>query len=260
MPNLEDYFGVNIDAEFNAYIDSEAFQAWLDEHYPGTDAISFALLNNDFRSEWNWRNPLNRAHTLFSSVIWGDVATAMAPDGTMENVGSKLRFVLREGKDSVEAETLKHLVQPGDFPWQGAGTYRGFTGGVSGRTKREDWLIFCHLVDHLISLMDQVATLAGEFCDAIRNLPGCPRGLKYSNVTALKRGFDPLMSLREFLGDSDEGQHAVEILVDQAEITSFAVLYFMAYTGHIEQHHLLTDEDRLFIEQCLEDVKFAFAA
>lgn len=264
MPNLESYFGVNVHEEFTRYLVSVEFQKWLDTNYPGdTPSISFALFNNDFRSEWDWRDPfgnLNHLHGMW--VIWGDTADAMAPDGTMNNVESKLRFVLREGLDSVEAETNLHLVQPGDFPWQGAGTYRGFTGGVSGRKKREDWLIYCHLINHLIDLMNQVATEAFNACEVLRHLPNCPLRLKYMTVVAFKRGFDPTINLREFFGETIEDLRALEFLTTYLQLKTFADLFFLYavndlepnaqfYEGHVPMEMIL---------RRIHEATFSFAA
>jgi hypothetical protein len=218
------------------------------------------LLNNDYRSAWDWRNPLD--HVLLQAVIWGDVDAGMAPDGTMENVGGKLRFVLREGMDSVEAETSLHLVQPGDFPWQGAGTYRGFTGGVSGRTKREDWLIFCHLVDHLIDLMNQVAERAHATCEILRNLPCCPKGIKYMNVIALKRGFDPNIGLREFFGDSDAVVETLDALLKFVGVQSFAGMFLFYLDGTLEQYRPLRENEvsMRIIKERIAQITFSFAS
>lgn len=262
MPNLEDYFGVNVHEEFTNYLVSPELQKWLDTNYPGAHpSISFALLNNDFRSEWNWRNPLgNVDHVLIQSVIWGDVSAGLAPDGTMENVDAKLHFVVREGLDSVEAETHLYLVQPGDFPFQGAGTYRGFTGGVSGRTKREDWMIFCHLVDYLIDLLNQVAERANETCAALRNLDGCPKGLKYMDVIALKRDFDYDAKLWEVFADTEEGNRVAGVLSGQLGLETMVQVLFWEYQGNLKVGHIITDADRKVIEEHIEKVKFAFAA
>lgn len=264
MPDLEDFFGVDVDTEFTRYLSSPKLKAWLDTNYPGDQpSISFALLNNDYRSEWDWRDPLgNRSHTLIKFVIWGDVEAGMAPDGTMDNVGSKLRFVVREGMDSVEAETNLYLVQPGDFPLEGAGTYRGFTGGVSGRKKREDWLIFCHLVDYLINLMNQVARQAHATCEVLRALPNCPSGIKYMNVIALKRDFDPEISLWEFFGDSEGAAETLDVLTDFVGVQSFADMFFLYLDGRLEQYRPLKESEvsMRIIKERVEQVTFAFAA
>lgn len=264
MPDLEDYFGVDVEAEFNRYLDSPEFISWLDTNYPGDNpSISFALLNNDYRSEWDWRNPLgNRAHVLLRAVIWGDVEAGMAPDGTMQNVGGKLRFVLREGMDSVEAETNLHLVQAGDFPWQGAGTHRGFTGGVSGRTKREDWMIFCHLVDYLIDLMNQVAERAHATCEILRNLEGCPVGVKYMNVIALKQDFDPNIDLRELLGDSEGAAETLADLTEFVGLKTFAGMLHSYMSGKLEMYRPFKESEShmRIVKEHIDQATFAFAA
>lgn len=261
MPDLDDYYGVDVGEALNRYIHSEGFGAWLDATYPGDHpSISFVTLNNDFRSEWDWRNPLNPAHIQFSWVIWGDFDAAMAPDGTMQNIEGKLRFVLRENMNSVEAETMKYLVQAGDFPFQGAGTYKGFTGGVSGRSKREDWQIYCHLIDYLVDLMDQVATEASKACDVLRDKPNCPKGLKYMNVKAFKRGFDPEVSLREFFDDTPEGRDVISILVDKLGCQTFDQLYFWFLDGDVEGNPNFSDENKATIYGHINRAAFSFAA
>jgi hypothetical protein len=40
--------------------------------------------------------------------------------------------------DWIEGEFAAELVEPGDFPWEGVGIYRGYTGGVSGLVEESD--------------------------------------------------------------------------------------------------------------------------
>lgn len=186
--DLENFFGIDAKAQFELYLDSDEFVEWLEANCPATDPeypdpVSFALLNPDWRDFYDWRNPFGGNNLLFSYVASGDVVAGMEPDGTMENVEHKLRFVLRTGLNSVEAQTRLDLVRPGDFPHEGAGTYRGYTGGVSGRKAPQDWIIFCHLVDKLIEILQQIGAQANARCDIERKVPDCKVGTKYLNVT-----------------------------------------------------------------------------
>lgn len=175
--DLENFFGVNVRSQFEAYVDSPEFDAWLKANTNGSDPVSFAVLENRQRDDWHWTAPLRNC--TFRYVVSGYVGKGMEPDGTMENVERKLRFVLRTGLNSVEARTRPDLIQPGDFPHEGAGTYRGYTGGVSGRKAPEDWRIFCHLVDKLIELLGTVGTKVLNKCDELRKDPNALVGTKY---------------------------------------------------------------------------------
>ncbi len=73
-------------------------------------------------------------------------------EGLQENVERKLTFVARTGLPSSEARNRPDLVERGDFPWEGAGIYRGYFGGVSGFKEESDWWAFCRIVDKLIEL------------------------------------------------------------------------------------------------------------
>jgi hypothetical protein len=84
--------------------------------------------------------------------------------GLQANVDGKLAFVLRTGLDSSEAQTRADLVEPGDFPMAGAGTYRGYKGGVSGLAAADDWIVFCWIVDKVIQLRAAAAQAAISAC------------------------------------------------------------------------------------------------
>ena len=90
------------------------------------------------------------------------------PEGLLMNVVGKIRFYLRTGRNSVEALTRPDLVEPGDFPFEGAGEYRGYEGGVSGGRQESDWRWFCEIVDRYIELRVAAAKPAIEACKARR--------------------------------------------------------------------------------------------
>jgi hypothetical protein len=260
--DLQDFFGVNVLKRFETYLDSEEFKKWLEDEFPPTDPehvspISAVILDNDFRRFWDWRTPLK--HVLWQYVLSGDTAAALAPDGTIQNVGGKLRFVLRENKNSVEAQTHLYLVQPGDFPFQGAGTHRGFTGGVSGRKQEEDWAIFCHLVDHLISLLDQVVTQASETCQALRRLPGCPPGLKYMNVIALREDVDPSADVQEFFAGEGDLLMKARNAMSRARINTIAELIWTPNEEILRVEHV-GPRTMSFINERIKYITFQFAA
>ena len=107
----------------------------------GQDAeLSLVILRQGFVHDW--RDPLKEAAVWSTDFDKGD-----GEGGFVMNVERKLHFSLRTGLNSVEARYNKHLILPGDFPYQGAGWHRGFTGGVSGLKEESDWWVFCFCVD-----------------------------------------------------------------------------------------------------------------
>lgn len=177
--DLANYFGIDVEAQITDWFDGE-FTEEFRRRFSGRD-IGFFVLDNDRRSEWDSEIP--GVHTLLT-LFTGDEDVAFADDGVIDNVNHKLRFVLRTGLNSVEAEkAFRYLVQPGDFPWEGAGTYRSFTGGVSGLLKEDDWRVFCQIIDKLIELLDAVAEKAQSICEIERKKDDAPVGTKYLQVT-----------------------------------------------------------------------------
>lgn len=63
------------------------------------------------------------------------------------NVAGKLRFVLRTGRPSSDARHRPDLLEAGDFPFEGAGTYMNRTGGASGLMEESDWWVFKRVVE-----------------------------------------------------------------------------------------------------------------
>ncbi len=154
---MEHRFGRDIDAEYQAWIAGE-LQAEFFDRYGVEATFAGVILDNRTRWSWDWTNPL--AHVLHQVSIG-------SPERVRElvrNIGGKLHFVLRENEDSVVAESRHDLLEPGDFPFQGAGTYRGYTGGVSGLLSESDWWLFCRLVDKLIELRAEAAKPAVMAC------------------------------------------------------------------------------------------------
>ena len=69
--------------------------------------------------------------------------------------------------------------RPGDFPWDGASTYRNFTGGISGLHQESDREVYEQVIDVLVQIMEAVVDLV----DAIagdRETRG--PGEKYCNI------------------------------------------------------------------------------
>ena len=176
--NLHNVFGVNVHDMFMDWFDGE-FAEMFEGRFPDK-GMTLVVLKNDnlVELEQNWRYPQG-----FELIVahMGDEAVATTKDGTYDNVKGKLRFVVRTGRNSVAAETQQNLVQPGDFPWEGAGNYMGYIGGVSGLAKEEDWEMFCICVDKLIELLKDVNSVAMTISDNLRKKPGCPSGAKYLN-------------------------------------------------------------------------------
>ncbi|HSX01598.1 MAG TPA: hypothetical protein VLF67_05135 [Candidatus Saccharimonas sp.] len=98
------------------------------------------------------------------AVANGEGEKFTGPEGLFANIEHKLAFVDRTGLNSSEARNRPDLVEPGDFPFEGAGTYRGYTGGVSGGKEESDWWIFCQVVDRWIELRASSAAPAIAAC------------------------------------------------------------------------------------------------
>ncbi len=174
---LTDVFGLNVKAMFLEWFHGD-FATEFAQRFPGK-GMTFVLLDPDdtLAAVISWRRPLEYA--MIASHL-GDAAVARAPDGTLENVGGKLRFCLRNMEDSVVAETNPRLVRAGDFPWEGAGNHRDlWWGGVSGLLKKEDWELFCQCVDWIDDLVTRITKKAIQKADALRKQEGCPVGTKY---------------------------------------------------------------------------------
>jgi len=149
------YFGVPVNDQLAAWIDDE-FAHQLSVKYDRD--IAFAV-------KINTAGALCGVHESSSlppvfQHIYGERAKSENPEGYLDNIDGKLRFVYRTGLPSSEARNRPDLLEPGDFPAEGAGTYRGYTGGVSAFKEETDWWVFCRIVDKLIELRSSAANSA----------------------------------------------------------------------------------------------------
>lgn len=114
-------------------------------------------------------------------------ADLLNPVGTPSNVAGKLRFVLRTGLDSVEAETRHDLGLPGDFTWEGGGKTHGYPGGVSGFVKEVDTALRVEITEKIVELRtvaaDPIFQAAKERSAATKYLGGHPLGLAGGRMT-----------------------------------------------------------------------------
>lgn len=121
----------------------------------------------------------------FTRFIGGPETAAREPNGTFYNVLGKMQFSVRTGLDSVFAETHKHLVRPGDFPWEGAVFMESGLWVVSGLEKDEDALVGRRCATKLEALLGEVIGKAMEIAQQMREdgLLDHPenQGIKYLN-------------------------------------------------------------------------------
>lgn len=174
--DLIDVFGINVKDQFLNWFNGD-FAKMFGERFPGKSMTLIILDPDDLIDLMtSWRNPLS--YEIIEAHL-GDEGATTDPDGTRDNVVGKLRFVLRTLSDSVVAETEPQLVREGDFPWEGAGSYEGYIGGVSGLRKEDDWKIFCMCVDKLNELVGAVNIAAMARAAELREQDDCPAGTKY---------------------------------------------------------------------------------
>lgn len=152
------YFGVDIDAMLQAWF-SEIFIPELREKY-GEDVKLAAIILGalpllDVKA--TSLSELPHQHILVTS---GDLDVVGSSEGLVANVEHKLEFVLRTGLPSSFARQRPDLVEPGDFPWAGAGIYKSYPGGVSGLNEESDWWAYERIVDKLIELRSAAAEAA----------------------------------------------------------------------------------------------------
>ena len=153
------YFGVDVIQELTEWIEGDFYSELVKKYgegntdfwsaiYPAVSVYRFVLKDLD--------TPPLLAFGFGngpSEKMWGD-------GGLADNVIRKIRFVARTGLPSSEARNRPDLVEPGDFPFAGAGVYRGYFGGVSGFKEEADWWVFCRIVDKLIELRSAVGERA----------------------------------------------------------------------------------------------------
>jgi hypothetical protein len=174
--NIENVFGINVHSQFMEWFDGEYAEQFA-QRYPDK-GISLIILDPDMSlaSMYGWRDPLVNA--IIAAHI-GDDDAAHGSGGTQDNVAGKLQFVLRTGYDSEFARIRPHLLREGDFPYQGAGSYEDFFGGVSGLAQEDDWAEFQVCVDKLIVLLSAAGNAAVAEAARLRELPDTPVDVKY---------------------------------------------------------------------------------
>lgn len=144
-------FGVDVDRQVLNWW--EGYKSTVRQRYgDGANVMVYVL---DPTRDHEWRMPL-------AGWLYRLVSSAEDLDGLMTNIAGKLQFCLRTGLNSVEAEKRFDLLEPGDFPWEGAGFYRGYVGGASGLNKESDWRVFCEVVDQVIVYRAAAAARAVE--------------------------------------------------------------------------------------------------
>lgn len=183
MLDLTNHFGINVQEKFLSWFHGD-FAKEFAERFPGK-GITLVILDpdNTLLACLDWHTPL--AHQIFVGVL-GDPKASNEPGGTYNNVAGKLMYVLRTGSyESRAAETDYAMLRPGDFPWEGAGLYQDFLGGVSGLDKEDDWAVYCQCIDKLRELLEAVGKKAKEIADLRRGAQGFPVEVKYLNRIVL---------------------------------------------------------------------------
>lgn len=146
---------------------------FLPEFYKkyGKDAeIAVFIANSAVRLDWT--DPFGSGTP--GGVVLGNV-TGNRMTELIDNVVGKLRFVLRTGRPSADARHRPDLLEPGDFPFEGAGTYMGRTGGASGLMEESDWWVFKRVVEQYNKLRAELTKSAVDACaNRDRNLKGNP--------------------------------------------------------------------------------------
>lgn len=185
--DLKDIFGVNVEEQFLAWFHGE-FTEKFHKRFPEAEGLTLLILNPE-----TWIDSVqyhySPADEILVEAVIGDQDKASADGGTNQNVLGKLRFVLRTTQDSRLAEDeLVYLLQPGDFPYEGAGEHRHFFGGVSGLAKEDDWRVFCECVDKLIELLMPVCQAARERAEQMRKDESLAQNVR--NEAKYLRGID----------------------------------------------------------------------
>jgi len=143
---------------------TSAMNAWFTTEFMpefhkkyGKDAeIAVVILRNDVTVDW--ANPLDDSPLVLANVKerrWEEL---------VDNIAGKLRFVLRTGRNSADARHRPDLLEPGDFPFEGAGAYMNRTGGASGLMEESDWWVFKRVVEQYNKLRAKYTAPAVEAC------------------------------------------------------------------------------------------------
>ncbi len=190
--DLTNHFGIDVARQFADWFDGE-FAERFAKRFPDK-TMTLIVLDPDqlISSCLHWEDP--KKHIVLDGYL-GSWEGVMKAGGTWENVLGKLRYVLRTMENSVEAETDYINLRPGDFPWEGAGEYKGFTGGVSGLAKEEDWEIFCFCVDKLFELITRVGQAAAIKTEQLRKAPDADPRAKYLRVKLTEEEVESLLAV-----------------------------------------------------------------
>lgn len=149
-------FGVDVGAQLRTWF-RDVYLPDLHKKFGESSEIVVCILDPTLPHDW--RNPLtNLAYRLVGS---SDPEHADGAEGLCANIAGKLAFYLRTGLASRLAESRPDLVEPGDFPHEGAARYRNYHGGASGLPcGADDWEVYCDCVDKLIELRAAAAATA----------------------------------------------------------------------------------------------------
>jgi hypothetical protein len=185
MPDAPDlhpvYFGVDVEALMREWFYATFVPAVIADY--GDSPFAVVVLSNRVRHDWT--NPFKSGSVLLR-FAYGSEEKVNGEEGLYANVERKLRFVLRTGLDSSWSETHPHLLEPGDFPYRGAGTANDFVGGVSGFSQDQDWAVFERFTSAFTDVRESAAMNAVAEC--IARVPG----MKYLGGTpATPRAFRP---------------------------------------------------------------------
>jgi hypothetical protein len=144
---------------------SSAMVLWFNEEfipecrkkYGDNFEIAVVIIGNGAKP--SWQKPYEGANPLILSNV--DVPRR---DELVKNVWGKLQFVLRTGRPSSDARLRPDLIEPGDFPFEGAGIYEDRSGGASGDKEEVDWWTFRRCVDKYNQLRAEMVMPAVTAC------------------------------------------------------------------------------------------------
>lgn len=154
------------DLRFGHDIQQEMQEWWEQDHCPNTLAPTygntplFVLVYGPDQSPLKVME-VSDAVPLLTLAYNYDLSGPGSPDDLRNNVAGKLNFVWRTFQDSAVAERRPDLVEPGDFPYGGAGEYRSYVGGASGLPGGDkDWKVVTDVIDKLILVRGAAAEAA----------------------------------------------------------------------------------------------------